>query len=74
MKDLVDEEGENLAVRAFLNSYGYGSTSVTSMMLHMKRSGYPLWPDWVETKEARGHLTKAGAQLWLRYLFELEKK
>ena len=74
MNNILDEEGENLAVRAFLMNYGHNSPTVDQMLNHMIRSGYPLWPDWVETKEARGHLTKAGAQLWLRYLFELEKK
>lgn len=71
MKDLIDSEGENRAVRAFLLLYG-GSAGVTTtqMRRHMEASGYPLWPEWAT--HADRHLTKGGAQDWLRHLFALE--
>lgn len=71
-RKLLDDEGENQAVRCFLMAYGAQSMTLDKMMTHMKACGYPLWPEWVETTEMRGHLTKAGAQLWLRHLFALE--
>lgn len=68
----VDEDGENRPLRYFLLQYG-GNTShsVPSMRDHMKRCGYPgFWPEWAEKYE--GHLTKAGAQLWIKFLISLE--
>ncbi len=38
---------------------------------YMRRSGFPCWPHWAETAGAQ-HLTKLGAQNWLRHLFALE--
>lgn len=72
-RDLIDEDGENRAVRSFLLLYGT-SCGVTAgtMARHMTASGFPYWPDWVETTMG-SHLTKGGAQLWLRHLFNLEK-
>jgi hypothetical protein len=70
-RDLVDEDGENRAVRTFLQLYG-GTASVTTdqMRNHLAMSGFEdYWPDW--TVEDM-HLTKGGAQDWLRYLFALE--
>lgn len=71
MRDLIDSDGENRAVRAFLLLYG-GSAGVTTtqMRRHMEASGYPLWPEWAA--HADRHLTKGGAQDWLRHLFALE--
>jgi esterase/lipase len=72
---LVDEEGENRAVRCFLLAYG-GSVgmSVGGMRATLKRSGWDgYWPEWVVHAHPYQHLTKAGAQLWIRHLFELEK-
>lgn len=71
MSELIDAEGENRAVRAFLLLYG-GSAGVTTtqMRRHMEASGYPLWPEWAA--HADRHLTKGGAQDWLRHLFALE--
>jgi hypothetical protein len=71
MKDLLDVDGENRAVRMFLLLYG-GSNGVTTglMRYHLKMSGYDnAWPEWANDNM---HLTKAGAQLWLRHLFNLE--
>lgn len=74
MRELLDEEGENLAVRAFLLMYGAQSISVKQMQRHMQLSGYNHWPDWVPARQEGEHLSKAGAQLWLRHLFALEWK
>ena len=70
---MVDDEGENRAVRMFLALYG-GQTGVTTeqMRKHLRMSGFKdAWPEWANTHE--GHLTKAGAQLWIRHLFSLEQ-
>ena len=72
MRELLDSDGENQAVRCFLMTYGTRSLTVEMMREHMRRCGFPLWPEWVETPDAQGHLTKAGAQDWLRHLFGLE--
>jgi hypothetical protein len=71
MRDLMDEDGENRAVRCFLMQYGVAGLTVGAMKAHMRLSGYPDWPEWVEGQES-GHLTKGGAQHWLRHLFALE--
>lgn len=72
-KDLIDADGENRAVRAFLAQYGsnHVGVSVGAMILHMERSGYPFYPEWAP-HQWEEHLTKAGAQQWLRHLFALE--
>lgn len=72
MRDLLDpDDGENRAVRAFLMAYGcQPSITAEQMAQHMRRSGFDVVPEWVA--EAPGHLTKGGAQLWLRMLFALE--
>ena len=72
MIELMDEDGENLAVRYFLMLYGNSSVTVADMKEHLDATGYPLWPTWVEGPGAQGHLTKGGAQDWLRFLFSLE--
>lgn len=69
--NLLDEDGENLAVRAFLALYGTSNPTAQGMARHMRASGFDIVPDWVES--ASGHLTKGGAQLWLRMLFEAEQ-
>lgn len=71
-KELLDSDGENRAVRMFLALYG-GASGVTTdqMRKHLKMSGFDgAWPDWVNQNV---HLTKGGAQLWLRHLFALER-
>ena len=74
IEDLVDpEDGENRAVRAFLMVYGTTPSVTTSLMKrHLELSDYPYWPDWADKPEAQGHLTKGGAQSWIRHLFSLE--
>ena len=69
-RELLDDEGENRAVRGFLMLYGQPGVTAAQMKRHMERLGYPYAPDWVE--RSPGHLTKSGAQLWLRMLFDLE--
>jgi hypothetical protein len=71
--EMVDDEGENQAVRMFLALYGgqYGITA-EQMRKHLKMAGFDgAWPDWASNHN--GHLTKAGAQLWIRHLFALEQ-
>ena len=70
MRTLIDADGENLAVRCFLAAYGCGTCTVEGMRDHLSECGFPYWPRWAESES--GHLTKGGAQLWLRHLFELE--
>jgi hypothetical protein len=73
MRELMDDDGENRAVRSFLLLYG-GASGVTvgAMKKHMSMSGWDgMWPEWVNAQE-REHLTKGGAQHWLRHLFALE--
>jgi hypothetical protein len=67
-----DAEGENKAVRSFLMLYGQPGLTVGQMKKHMTMSGFKAWPAWVETEPDGAHLTKAGAQLWIRHLFALE--
>ena len=67
-----DAEGENKAVRSFLMLYGQPGLTVGQMKKHMTMSGFKAWPAWVDTEPHGAHLTKAGAQLWIRHLFALE--
>jgi hypothetical protein len=61
-----------MAVRMFLSLYGNaGGVTTRQMQYHLGAAGYNgAWPEWVNEDK---HLTKAGAQLWLRHLFDLEK-
>ena len=70
--NLLDDDGENRAVRMFLAAYGAPGLTVARMREHMESAGWPQVPEWVTKPEAQGHLTKAGAQSWLRHLFALE--
>jgi hypothetical protein len=67
-----DAEGENMAVRSFLMVYGQRGLTVGQMKKHVGMSGFKSWPAWVDTEPEGAHLTKAGAQLWIRHLFALE--
>jgi hypothetical protein len=71
-RELLDEDGENQAVRTFLMLYGTGLT-VAKMREHMALAGWPQAPEWATKPEAQGHLTKTGAQSWLRHLFAMEQ-
>ena len=71
--ELMDSDGENRALRSFLLLYGCNpKTTVGCMLSHMRLSGFPHWPEWVNTEHPGEHLTKAGAQLWIRHLLALE--
>lgn len=69
---LLDEDGENQAVRMFLMMYGCcNSPTVKGMRDHLRLAGFDgCWPEWAKTYDH--HLTKGGAQSWLRYLFGME--
>lgn len=71
------DDGENPAVRAFLLCYGAQMHDMTigRMREHLTRSGLPYWPEWAAPSAGSDgmHLTKMGAQSWLRYLFSLEE-
>jgi hypothetical protein len=73
-RELLDDDGENLAIRAFLSLYGgTNSPTVLRMRQHLECFKFEgCWPDWVNNPANQGHLTKGGAQSWLRYLFALE--
>ena len=73
-RDLIDTDGENRAVRSFLMLYGQPGLTVGAMRKHLIALGFPHWPEWVEFGGPgdAAHLTKGGAQHWLRHLFALE--
>lgn len=72
-RDLIDDDGENRAVRMFLAQYGCNpGTTIGQMRKHLEMSGFAHWPGWVDQVSQAGHLTKGGAQNWLRHLFALE--
>ena len=76
MKRQLMDDGENLAIRWFLAMYGgQNAVTVKQMKAHLEACGFDgCWPAWCNESAAQGHLTKCGAQDWLRYLFGLEKK
>jgi len=69
---MLDDDGENRAVRMFLAAYGTPGLTVATMRRHMELAGWTQSPEWTTKPDAQGHLTKAGAQSWLRHLFALE--
>lgn len=73
MRELLDADGENRAVRSFLAQFQCGGDSgIKAMKIHLEHSGFnDCWPAWVVGSS--GHLTKGGAQSWLRHLFALER-
>lgn len=72
MRPLLDSDGENRAVRMFLLLYSGNSGLTTGKMrMHLKAAGFDgAWPEWANDD---CHLTKMGAQMWLRHLFDLEQ-
>lgn len=73
--DLLDEDGENRALRSFLMQYGLPGLTVAAMAQHMRRSGWEseYWPTFARQVDNAGqHLTKAGAQIWIRHLLAME--
>lgn len=76
MRDLLDAEGENQAVRTFLMQYSCDrSITVGAMRSHMTRSGWgeEAIPQFARNTYSAEHLTKSGAQIWIRHLFDLER-
>jgi hypothetical protein len=72
-RDLLDDDGENRAVRSFLMLYGGANPKIGQMRDHLAMSGFDgCWPDWVLQAFPSDHLTKGGAQSWIRHLFSLE--
>lgn len=72
-RELMDSDGENRAVRAFIAMYEMqNSITAGGMHNHLRMCGFDVAPDWAKTNP-KMHLTKAGAQIWLRMLFDLEK-
>lgn len=69
---LLGDDGENRAVRMFLAAYGTPGLTVATMRRHMELAGWTQSPEWTTKPDAQGHLTKSGAQSWLRHLFALE--
>lgn len=76
MKNLMDEDGENRAVRGFLLLYGTScGVTVGAMRTHLRLYGFDgAWPVWVRDAHENEHLNKSSAQAWLRHLFSLEPK
>lgn len=75
-RELLDSDGENLALRTFLMQYGVPGLTVKAMRQHMDRSGWgaDYWPPFAKRHPApiTEHLTKAGAQIWIRHLIGME--
>jgi hypothetical protein len=72
---IVDEDGENLALRSFLTGLELGIETVGQMADHMRLSGWNyFWPEFVTTSHKDEHLTKAGKQEWIRHLIWMEMR
>lgn len=75
MSKLMSSDGENQAVRCFLLHYQNPGVSIGALRSALRRSGFDgCWPDWVNGMETSESITKAGAQLWIRHLFNLEQE
>lgn len=74
--NLLDDEGENQAVRSFLMQYSCDrAVTVDQMRKHMDLCGWSgCWPEFVEKAGSKEHLTKAGAQIWIRHLIDMERR
>ena len=74
--DLMDEDGENRALRSFLIQYSVPGLTVGMMRQHMASSGWSAayCPQFVENGHHDRHLTKASAQIWIRHLLSMEAK
>ncbi|RZT10198.1 hypothetical protein SAMN05216319_1349 [Duganella sp. CF402] len=73
-QEMLDADGQNLAVRSFLLMYSCDRViSISDMRNHMEMSGWGgMWPEVVSAARDKQDLTKACAQVWIRYLFSLE--
>lgn len=72
--DLIDsEDGENRALRSFLKQWQVPSQTIGDMRDFMREEGWDsCWPLFVTMAPDREPLTKAGAQIWIRYLIGME--
>lgn len=68
---ILRDDGENLAVRAFLGLYKMQVSTVGTMARHMEALGWDNHPSWATEADSQ-HLTVGGAQLWIRHLISLE--
>lgn len=75
-RELLDDDGENRALRTFLMQYSCDrATTVGAMLAHMNRSGWRgLAPAFALGVRPEENLTKAGAQLWIRHLLSIEAR
>lgn len=75
-RELLDDDGENRALRSFLLQYGAPSITVGAMQQHMARSGWGAiyCPPFVANGNPGRHLTKAAAQIWIRHLLSMEAR
>lgn len=73
-QQLVDEDGENQALRDFLMQYSCDRPmTIGAMLAHMNRAGWRgLAPAFALDARPERHLTKSGAQTWIRHLINLE--
>jgi hypothetical protein len=73
-RDLIDTDGENRAVRSFLMQYSCDrAVTVGAMLAHMNLSGWRgTAPEFALQVRPETHLTKAGAQIWIRHLLNME--
>lgn len=72
--DLLDSDGENRALRSFLRLYSPDrSITINEMRAQMDLAGWSLeyCPDFARIGSSE-HLTKSGAQIWIRHLFGME--
>lgn len=68
---ILRDDGENLALRAFLTKYQSSVTTLGRMKAHMEALGWDNHPEWIKGGDL-DYLTTAGAQLWIRHLISLE--
>ena len=72
---LMNDDGDNLAVWAFLNEYRSGNKggyqhTLGTMMDQMSLAGFRSHPEWLADYDMTSCLTESEAQRWL---FELEE-
>lgn len=75
IRKLVDNDGENIALRSFLRHYGgMRAPTIGEMRDNMELSGWVgCWPDFVIDAVDRTPLTEACAQQWIRHILQLER-
>jgi len=72
-RELLDDDGENLALRTFLAFYGNNPTvSIGAMKDCMETSGWDNHPEFV-IRMSDWSMTKGTAQMWIRHLLSLEQ-